>query len=247
MIGRVLLAAILAGLAAGLVMSVIQHVRLTPLILHAEVFEEKSAEGGHDHATPPAQPEAAVPAEGTATAETHEHDEDAWAPADGLERTFYTTMFSMLAGAGYALALAGVALLAGLNITRQNAVLWGLSGFLAVSLAPAVGLPPELPGMPAADVTMRQIWWAATVLFTGAGLYLLATRQNAVGIAIAIVLFIAPHLYGAPEAPTSDSHVPAGLAAEFAANSLAANLVMWVLIGVFLSITLAKVEGEAKA
>ena len=39
MIGRVLLAAVLAGLAAGLVMGVIQHVRLTPLIVEAEKYE----------------------------------------------------------------------------------------------------------------------------------------------------------------------------------------------------------------
>ncbi len=39
MIGRVLLAALLAGIAAGLLMGIIQHWRLTPLILEAEVYE----------------------------------------------------------------------------------------------------------------------------------------------------------------------------------------------------------------
>ena len=39
MIGRVLLAALLAGIAAGFIMGVIQHVRITPLILEAEVYE----------------------------------------------------------------------------------------------------------------------------------------------------------------------------------------------------------------
>ena len=36
MIGRVLLAALLAGIAAGLIMGAIQHVRLTPLILEGD-------------------------------------------------------------------------------------------------------------------------------------------------------------------------------------------------------------------
>ena len=40
MIGRVILAVILAGIAAGFLMGVIQHVRLTPMILEAEVYEQ---------------------------------------------------------------------------------------------------------------------------------------------------------------------------------------------------------------
>ena len=43
MIGRVVLAVLLAGIAAGLVMGAIQHVRLTPLILEAEAFEPEQA------------------------------------------------------------------------------------------------------------------------------------------------------------------------------------------------------------
>ena len=48
MIGRVVLAALLAGIAAGLIMGAIQHVRLTPLILEAETYEK--AAPSHDHA-----------------------------------------------------------------------------------------------------------------------------------------------------------------------------------------------------
>ena len=43
MIGRIVLAALIAGMAAGVVMGGIQHVRLTPIILAAEVYE-KAAE-----------------------------------------------------------------------------------------------------------------------------------------------------------------------------------------------------------
>ncbi len=56
MIGRVVLAALIAGMAAGFIYGGVQHVRTTPLILAAEVYETAPA---HDHAaaaTDPAAP-----------------------------------------------------------------------------------------------------------------------------------------------------------------------------------------------
>ena len=123
MIGRVLLAALLAGIAAGLIMGVIQHVRLTPLILEAEVFETT----GHTHGTDTATGE-------TAATEDHDHGEG-WAPADGWQRTLSTTVTAMMTGAAFALLLAGISLVAGIPLTRQNGVIWCLCGFLAVTLA----------------------------------------------------------------------------------------------------------------
>ena len=149
MIGRVILAALLAGIAAGFIMAALQHVRLTPLILAAEIYEH----AGHSHADATA-----------ATAEVPEAEE--WAPADGWQRTLSTTLASLLTGAGFAAVLAGVSLLAGATINRKNGVIWGLCGFLAVTLAPSAGLPPELPGMPSADVTARQMWCCEMVAFT---------------------------------------------------------------------------------
>lgn len=237
MIGRVLLAAILAGLAAGFVMGVIQHVRLTPMIIHAESFEG----AGHDHGS------AAAETGHSESAANHSHGETDWMPADGAERTLYTTLTAMLTGAGFALALAGISLLSGLAITTTNALFWGLCGFLAVSFAPAVGLPPELPGMPAGDLVARQIWWLITIALTGTGLYLLAARRSTLTVAAALVCFLAPHVFGAPQPVSHESTVPAGLAAAFATSSLAANLVMWVLIGWFLSMALSRAGLEQKS
>ncbi|MEI2612914.1 MAG: CbtA family protein [Candidatus Promineifilaceae bacterium] len=42
---------------------------------------------------------------------------------------------------------------------------------LAFQLAPAFGLPPELPGMAAADLGARQVWWCGTALATGVGIF----------------------------------------------------------------------------
>jgi cobalt transporter subunit CbtA len=236
MTGRIVLAVILAGIAAGFVMGVIQHVRLTPLIIQAEAFDR----AGHTHSHAPAA------ASQTATA-GHDHDRDhghdhdhgeGWSPADGWQRTVATTVTAVMAGAGFAAVLAGLSLLTGLRITRQNGVVWGLCGFLAVSLAPAAGMPPELPGMASGELLPRQIWWVSTIALTGAGLYLIAARREAWATALAILLIALPQVIGAPAAPHEASAVPATLAASFAANSLAANAIFWSCIGLFLGLSL---------
>ena len=216
MFGRALLAALLAGIAAGLIMGAIQHVRLTPLILAAEVYET-----GGDHGS----------AETTAPE---------WAPAEGLQRTLATTAATAMTGAAFAAILAGVSLLSGMAITRRNGVIWGLCGFLAATLAPAAGLPPELPGMPAGDLATRQIWWIATIAATGLGIYLIASRREAWAIMAAVVVIALPHVVGAPLAESHETAVPAGLAAAFAANTIAAGAVFWSLIGLFLGLALEK-------
>ncbi len=219
MIARVLLAVLLCGIAAGVAMGVMQHVRITPLILQAETYETATATHSHETTTAPAG---------------HVHDAKAWAPADGLERTAYTLAASMLSGAGFAAILAGVAYLSGLALTRQNGWAWGLCGFLAFSLAPSAGLPPELPGMPAADVTLRQVWWVGTVTATGVGLWLLATRREEWALFAALALVLLPHLIGAPQPAGHESLVPAPLAANFAGVVLGANALMWLIIGTLL-------------
>lgn len=215
---RVFFAAVLAGLAAGLVMSAVQQWRVAPLILAAEEYETAAPEVAHSH-------EAAAPAH------DHAHDDDVWAPQDGAERIFYTGLANVLGSIGFALVLAAVSVLAGIEITAKNGVIWGLAGFLCLQLAPAFGLPPELPGMPAADLGVRQAWWVATAIATGAGLLAIAKLRNWTGIALAAVLILAPHVWGAPAAPHEPSAVPAHLATAFAASSLFAGAVFWLIVG----------------
>lgn len=234
MIGRVVLAALLAGIAAGLIMGAIQHVRLTPLILEAETYEK--AAPSHDHAAAGGTEQ---PAAETGAASTgHVLEDEGWAPADGWQRTLSTTVASVMSGAAFAAILAGISLLTGLPITRDNGIIWGLCGFLAATLAPAAGLPPELPGMPAGDLLARQIWWVGTIAATGAAIYLLAVRRETWAIVAAIVLIGLPHIIGAPMLPPEESAVPPGLAAEFAANSIAANAIFWALIGSFTGVAI---------
>jgi cobalt transporter subunit CbtA len=172
----------------------------------------------------------------------HVHDANAWGPQDGLERTFYTTLTAILTAAGFALLLTGISFLAGIPITRNNGLIWGLCGFVSVSLAPAIGLPPELPGMPAAGLVARQAWWIGTIVCTGFAIWLTVARLPWFKYLGAIALALLPHVFGAPHPPDQTTSVPAGLAAEFATASLGANLLMWLLIGLFLSLALSAHE-----
>jgi cobalt transporter subunit CbtA len=132
------------------------------------------------------------------------------------------------------LALLGSSLLLNLPITRANGPLWGLCGFLAFALAPSAGLPPELPGLPVAELWTRQLWWWFTVAMTASGLAMVAKHRSAGYLALAIVLIGLPHLIGAPNPPTHETNLPAHLASGFVANALATASVFWIVLGLAL-------------
>jgi cobalt transporter subunit CbtA len=240
MIGRVILAALLAGIAAGLFYGAVQHVRLTPLILEAEKYENAGDGHAHDHAAivTTTTTQATTPASEPAP------NEETWVPRDGAERTLFTFLAGIVAGAGFAAILAGVSLLSGVRITPRNGLLWGLAGFLAVHLAPAAGLAPELPGMPAADLAARQVWWVGTIIATAVAIWLFTQRNEMWAKVAAVILVALPHIIGAPQPPTYESGVPAGLSAEFAANTLAAAALLWLAIGGFLGFTMDRFVKE---
>ncbi|MBI2717378.1 MAG: CbtA family protein [Rhizobiales bacterium] len=235
MVGRVVLAALLAGIAAGILMGGIQQVRITPLILQAEKYE-----------TAMLVPQATAAEQGAGAIEPAAENR-AWEPSKGLERALFTTLASAVTGAGFAALLAGVSLLTGIPITPRNGVIWGLCGFIALTLAPSAGLPPALPGVPAGDLVFRQIWWTATVLATGAALYLIATHRTFWPIAAAVALIAAPHFVALPQPADPTSAVPPILAAVYVSNVLAAAAVFWSLIGAFLGVALQKFSKDILA
>ncbi len=223
MLIRYLLASLAAGLLAGLLVTPAMYLRTVPLILQAETFEE--AGGGHSHG----EVEAAPHDHGAVTADAEE--EGAELPFGRLGNTI---LANLVAGAGFALLLGGVALLLGRRITVQNGIYWGVAGFFAVAFLPALGLSPELPAMPAADLAERQLWWIAAVVLSGLGIYLVVLRQEIWAKILGLVLIVAPQLYGAPHPEDISSPVPALLASQYAVASLATNLFMWAVIGLVL-------------
>jgi len=216
MFRRILVAALIAGAVAGFVATAVQVARLLPLIEIAETFEAAGASHQHDH--------------GVAAQ---------WQPTPGGERLAFTLLFNVLAGVGFALLVnAGLALrkAAGHAPTIGGGVIWGAAGFASFALAPALGLPPELPGTPAADLLARQAWWIGTAVATAGGLGILAhaatgAARRGIAAAAGLLLIALPHLIGAPEPPDEHSAVSAELAVQFAVASLAAAAVFWAVLG----------------
>ncbi len=222
MYGRIILTALVAGLAAGAFMWGAHMVKTTPLILAAEVYEDAGAGQGHQ-----AQPEQPSSAEAAAA-------EDEWAPADGFERGAFTLLTDLVTGVGFAFLLVGAISLSGRDVDWRRGVVWGLAGFVAFYLAPSFGLAPELPGMQAADLSARQAWWLATAVATAAGLGLIALQPRALLKGLGVVLIVLPHAIGAPVhdlAQGGGGGLPAELAAEFAIVTLVVVGLFWVVLG----------------
>ena len=228
----IVFAAALAGLAVGLVATLAQQVGTVPLILRAEVYE-KAAEAGE--LAPGAEtPLAGAHGDDVAAApqaHDHEHHGAAWAPADGFERNAYTALFNVLNWTGFGLVLTGLLALLRRPVGWREGFLFGLAGFAAFVLAPGLGLPPELPGMPVAALTPRQLWWLATALLTALGLGLIAFRHSPLAAAAAILLLAAPHLIGAPAPAPAATGIPAALAHRFVVAVGLTTLVSWALLG----------------
>jgi cobalt transporter subunit CbtA len=235
---RVLLAAIAAGLLAGLLMTPVHLQQVSPLILEAELFETP-----HGHGT-------AAPHMHKYGAE-HDHDQAAAAapkptPAEiGLGRSWNTLLANLVTGAGFGLLLAGVSLVSGVPLTFASGLAWGAAGWLALQFLPAIGLPPELPGFPFIDVHTRQYWWLATAAASVIGMLTLVSRKGLLATVIGLILLVAPHIYGAPQPADVSSKVPAFLAAEFVMASLSTTLFFWLALGLALGFLMERSEKAA--
>jgi cobalt transporter subunit CbtA len=150
--------------------------------------------------------------------------------ASGVERTLYSVLFTCLGACGFALVLAGCYAL-GRDVNWRRGLFWGLAGFASFSLAPALGLPPELPGAHAADLLARQAWWMATAVATATGLASVVLPRSIPLKLMGVALVALPHLIGAPQAIHADGELPADVVRAFAIGSLTVSAVMWLILG----------------
>ncbi len=184
MFSRIAVSALFAGFLAGVVAALLQLAFVQPVLLHAELYESGTlnhfGDGGAGNGGAGAT--AAV-------------------PGIDLERDGLSVLFTALTYTGFAFLLVAAMALAedrGWRVTVRQGLVWGVAGFLAFQLAPALGAPPELPGSAAAEIDLRQIWWFGTVGATAAGLALIAFGRGWALRAVAAALLLAPHLIGAP-------------------------------------------------
>ncbi|WP_029009414.1 CbtA family protein [Azospirillum halopraeferens] len=210
MFGRLVLAAVTAGVLAGAAVSVVQQVTTVPLILSAEVYEVAAEAAGHA---------------GHAAAHA--------GAGFGFDaaRVGLTVLTNLVIGSGYGLLLAAAMLLIGAPVNLRRGVLWGAGGFVAFTLAPAFGLPPELPGTATAELAARQAWWLAAALTAAAALLAAAFARRPAWVIAALAVAALPHLIGAPHAEPVGSLTPPELAARFAAVSIGVAALFWAVLG----------------
>jgi cobalt transporter subunit CbtA len=191
-----------SGVLAGLVLAVVQHFTVVPLIQAAERYEIED-----------------------------EYHTGEWKPEEGRERTGWTVVTTVLTGIGFAGVLFGFLSVTGRRMRTLDGVLWGLAAFSCFHLAPSLGLPPMLPGVPVSEVQPRQLWWTCAVLSTAAGLWLI-TRRTWTQRVTGVIVIAAPHL-ARVTAVVGDSAVPTDLMRQFMIASLASMAIFWMLVGGF--------------
>ncbi len=141
MFKRIVSAAALAGVFAGLLLTAIQQIEITRLIREAEVQEEATiaaSQSAHEHASTG-------------------REQEAWAPRRGWERLLATAVSNTVLATGFALLL--VSAMSQQKKTGWRAgLLWGAAGYAVFFVAPSLGLPPELPGTESAPLRDRTLW-----------------------------------------------------------------------------------------
>ena len=225
MVKNLFVSAICAGIVAGLIAALLQFIFVIPVLLEGELFETGARLHFGNDGSP--QSDRGVPSLG-----------DDWG------RHSMTVAFNIITYTGYGLILAAMisyAALKGSIIPSRQGVIWGLCGFIAVQLAPAIGLPPELPGTLAAEIGPRQMWWLGTIVATAIGMGLIAFGRSYLPLCgIAIILI--PHLVGAPHLDAFFGVAPPELAAEFATLSLGTSAAGWAVLGYVVAEVLRRLE-----
>ncbi len=218
---QIIFSALLISLLTGLLDSGVQMLNVSGIIYQAESYEvaEIAAEPNHTPA------------------------DEAWGPEDGAERILYTFFANVLSAVGFAailLALMNQVQSQGMaKLSSGKGILWGVAGFIALFVAPALGLSPEIPGTQAAAVESRQIWWLLTVLSTIAGLAVLAFAPLQYKV-LGLICLVTPHLIGAPHISGPEFIHPDLLAVEtltqlhqqFITATSISNFIFWLVLGI---------------
>ena len=185
--------------------------------------------------------------EGAAVTTEHDHGAEAWEPADGFERNAFTVLADILTGIGFSLLLVAAYALRGERVDWHKGFCWGLAGFAVFTLAPNLGLPPEIPGTEAAPLLDRQMWWLATVILTAGGLALLflSKQVKPVYYLVAVAMIVAPHAIGAPQPAEYHSAAPESLAHRFIVAVTMTSFLFWVAMGTLTGLLYKRVFKEA--
>lgn len=223
---KMLTSALVAGVVAWLLAAVLQYVFVQQYILVAEEYENGTLVHFGSAAPPPVE---------AATAQGETRAGHNMASGSGsFSRNLWTAVFFSLVYVGYALVMVagfGLAQVYGKPVTAREGVLWGVGGFVAFVLAPAMGLAPGLPGTLAAEIGARQAWWLGTAFSAAVALGLLGYGRGPLAILAAVVLLAAPHVIGAPQLDSYNGTSPPEVAAAFSTRVIGVAFIVWAVMG----------------
>jgi len=208
MLSRTLYAALVAGAAAGVLLFVLQSWTTLPLIHQAERYETAQV---------PVHPP------------SHANE-----PSDNrLVRTAYSTAGDVLVGIAFGMLLGAMYTLSGKSGLVPG-VLWGLAGFATFHLGPALVVPPSIPALELAPLSLRQAAWLIAAFCTGLGLAIFAFRPKAAKIGGLLLLFLPSVLFRFLFS-LSGSEIPSpalsALEHLFTVYVLGDFLLFWVVLG----------------
>jgi len=214
----------IAGVLAGLVLSMIQEISVIPLIHKAETYEEGYINDQERDS-------------GSVNSDTDHHSGEGWTQNEGLKRQINTYVLNSILGIGYGLILSvALALYRNKSISSlinwKMGLAWGFAGYVVFQLAPAAGLLPQLPGAISADIEYRTLWWIMCVILTALGLGLGLLTKMIPLRALGIFVFFLPHIIGAPQPENPGGIAPQELADTFVTASLISSLVFWIILGI---------------
>ena len=204
-------AASLAGIVAGLLLTLVQAASIAPLLRDAEAVEHAVA-GPHDAA------------------------HDAAPPANSVPRLASTGVANVVLATGFALMLAGAMALRGARGWRAG-VAFGVAGYWVFFVAPSIGVPPTLPGIDVAPLGEHTTWWVSTAACSAAGLALAAFGRGAPLRVLGLALLVVPFMIGAPQPATADPRAASELAGTFSRNAYLANALSWLVLGAIVGAT----------
>ena len=196
---RLIWSALATALLVGTVQTGVQRWQVASLILAAEVFEEQKAPVPN-----PAQTLADPAHAEMAASHEHEHGAKAWEPENGAERTGWTWVANVLHAFSMALLVFAVM---GLWLIRRGTYLASLplaglvaaAGWLSFHLWPALGLPAVVPGMDAAPLHARQLWWVLAVASAGLACAVVGFARAPWRWVVSALLLATPFVVGAPQ------------------------------------------------
>jgi cobalt transporter subunit CbtA len=207
-LSRTLYVGLVAGAAAGVLLFVLQSWTTLPLIHQVERYET-----------------------GEVPVHPHSHANE---PSDNqVVRAADRTAGDVLVGIGFGMLLAAMYALSGKSGLAPG-VLWGLAGFATFHLGPALVVPPSIPALELAPLSLRQAAWLVAAFCTGLALAIFAFGPRAAKVGGLLLLFLPSVLFRFLFS-VSGSDIPSpalsSLERPFTVYVLGDFLLFWLVLG----------------